>query len=64
MTRDISERALILSATRQLANDLFAAGKNWPACKCMIALNMLLDRRTVSREDVRAITELARELRA
>lgn len=64
MTRDISERALILGATRQLATDLFAAGKRWPACKARMAFHMMLDRRTVSREDVRAIAELAREMRA
>lgn len=39
MTRAIpSERALILSATRQLATDLFAAGKRWRAASALSRL--------------------------
>lgn len=57
-----SERALVLGATRQLAVDLFAANKNWAGCKAMLALGMLLDRKELRREDVRAIRDLAKEL--
>jgi hypothetical protein len=55
-----SERALILSATRMLATDLFACGKNWEGCKAMVMLGWLLDKRTVSRENVREIRRLAK----
>lgn len=59
-----SERSLVLAATRQLAVDLFATNKNWAACKAMIALGMLLDRKELRREDVLAIRDLAKELPA
>ena len=59
-----SERSLVLGATRQLAVDLFAAGKCWEGCKAMLALGMLLDRKELRREDVCAIRDLAKELAA
>lgn len=60
----MNERALVLAATRQLAVDLFAAGKCWAGCKAMMALGMLLDRKELRREDVLAIRDLAKELAA
>lgn len=60
----MNERSLVLAATRQLAEDFFAAGKRWEGCKAMLALGMLLDRKEQRREDVLAIRDLAKELSA
>lgn len=60
----MSERGLLLASLKFSAERLFAVSKTFEAVSACQLLDELLDRRTITNTDMRAIRELAREARA